>query len=86
MIEINISKEQFLVEHNRLSPAHLQTTFAGLTLFQEAMRPLLKDTEWSHKLRIPLILWLGTLPPVKAKYVRKSKKQEYKSYPETHNQ
>ena len=84
MIE-TISKEQFLIEHNRLSPLNLQTTFAGLTLFQVAKKPLLADTNWSLKLRIPLIIWLGTLPLVKEKYVRKSTKQEFKNYPETHN-
>jgi len=80
-----ISKEQFLIEHNRLSPLNLQTTFAGLTLFQITKKPLLKDSDWSLKLRIPLIIWLGTLPTVKEKYVRKSTKQEFKNYPETHN-
>ena len=84
MIE-TISKEQFLIEHNRLSPINLQTTFAGLTLFQVAKKPLLADTNWSLKLRIPLIIWLGTLPSVKEKYVRKSTKHEFKNYPETHN-
>lgn len=84
MIE-TISKEQFLIEHNRLSPLNLQTTFAGLTLFQIAKKPLLADTNWSLKLRIPLIIWLGTLPPIKGKYVMKSAKQEFKNYPETHN-
>ena len=80
-----INKEQFLVEHNRLSPLHLQTTLAGLTLFQIAKKPLLKDNNWSFKLRVPLILWLGSLPAKKQKLVRKSTKLVYKNYPETHN-
>ena len=80
-----LSKEQFLIEHNKLSPINLQTTFAGLTLFQIAKKPLLKDAGWSLKLRIPLIIWLTSLPPVKQKYVRKSTKQIFKNYPETHN-
>lgn len=80
----SISKEHFLAEHNRLSPLNLQTTFAGLTLFQLAKKPLLRDSDWSLKLRLPLILWLTSLPPEKGAYVRKSKKQEYKNYPETH--
>jgi len=82
MIDI-ISKEQFLTEHNRLSPTNLQTTFVGLTNFQLAKKPLLKDNNWSLKLRIPLILWLGSLPLEKVKAVRKSTKQEFKNYPET---
>ena len=84
MIE-TISKEQFLIEHNRLSPLNLQTTFAGLTLFQLAKKPLLADINWSLKLRIPLIIWLTSLPLVKEKHIRKSTKQEFKNYPETHN-
>jgi len=80
-----MSKEQFLIEHNKLSPVNLQTTFAGLTLFQTTKKPLLKDGNWSLKLRIPLISWMSTLPLVRAKYVRKSTKQEFKNYPETHN-
>lgn len=80
MEDIIISKEQFLTEHNRLSPENLQATFALLTRFQEEKRPLLKDNNWSHKLRIPLISWLLALPPKKEKYQRKSKIQEYKIY------
>lgn len=81
-----ISKEQFLEEHNRLSPVNLQATFALLTQFQEEKRPLLKDNCWSiDKLRIPFISWLTALPESKKKYCRKSrKKQTFKNYPETH--
>lgn len=58
-----ISKEQFLVEHNKLSPSNLQATMALLTKFQEQKKPLLKDNEWSvDKLRIPFISWLSSLP------------------------
>lgn len=82
MIDI-ISKEQFLTEHNKLSPINLQATFALLTQFQEEKKPLLKDANWSHKLRIPFIAWLLLLPPEKKKYLRKSTKQVYKDYPGT---
>ncbi len=78
-----ITKEQFLAEHNRLSPENLQTTFAGLTDFQLAKKSLLKDSNWSLKLRIPLILWLSALPISKKKLIKKSKKQEFHNYPET---
>ena len=71
-------------EHNRLSPLNMQATFALLTRFQEEKKPLLKDDHWSFKLRIPFIIWLGSLPKEKEKYVRKSKKQVYKNYPQTH--
>jgi len=84
MTDSPLSKEQFLIEHNKLSPANLQTTFAGLTMFQLAKKPLLKDNEWSFKLRIPLILWLGTLPAPEQKRAKKSAKHEFKDYPKTH--
>lgn len=76
-----IGKEQFLIEHNKLSPENLCTTFALLTRFQEEKRPLLKDADWSFKLRMPLILWLLSLPPEKKRKIRKSEKTEYKIYP-----
>jgi hypothetical protein len=82
MLDI-ITKEQFLAEHNRLSPDNLQATFALLTQFQEQRKPLLADGKWSFKLRIPFIIWLNSLPPLKMKYVRKSAKQVFRNYPET---
>lgn len=78
-----LSKEQFLIGHNKLSPAHLQATFALLTLFQQQKKPLLQDADWSYKLRAPFILWLTMLPKEKQKYTRKSTKLVYKNYPET---
>ena len=84
MIDAILSKEQFLLEHNRLSPVNLQATFALLTQFQEERKPLLKDAEWSLKLRLPFISWLLTFPelhPVKKQYEAKSKKSLYKTYP-----
>jgi len=81
-----IGKEQFLIEHNKLSPVNLQATFALLTQFQEAKKPLLKDKDWSTKLRVPLISWLIMLPhrsPVENKIKEKSKKIVYKNYPRT---
>ncbi len=78
-----ISKEQFLIDHNRLSPVNLQATFALLTKFQEEKKPLLKDANWSNKLRIPFISWLIALPQEKKKHIRESTKQVYRNYPET---
>ena len=88
MIDTIIGKEQFLIEHNRLSPENLQATFALLTRFQEERKPLLQDADWSFKLRIPFISWLLMFPilhPEKKKYRRKSTKHIFKNYPETHN-
>lgn len=79
-----IGKQKFLVEHNRLSPINLQATFELLTRFQKEKKPLLKDADWSNKLRIPFISWLIALIPLsntKIKSKGKLKKQEYKIYP-----
>jgi hypothetical protein len=80
-----ISKEQFLEEHNKLSPSHLQATLALLTKFQEEKKPLLKDSEWSiDKLRIPFISWMASLPEEEKSSKKSKAKQIYKNYPETH--
>lgn len=86
-----ISKEQFLTEHNKLSPVSLQATFALLTRFQEEKRPLLEDNAWSiDKLRIPFISWLLALPEKKKKTASRAgaskgkSNQIFKNYPETH--
>ena len=81
-----IGKEQFLREHNKLSPLNLQATFALLTKFQEEKKPLLKDGDWSNKLRMPFITWLIALTPkdsVGNILTEKPKKTIYKNYPET---
>ena len=82
---IMISKEQFLIEHNKLSPPNLQATLSLLKQFQEEKRPLLRDDCWSvDKFRIPLISWLLALPLVEKKKGKKIKgKQIFKNYPET---
>ncbi len=52
-------KQQFLLEHNRLSSLDLQTTMAMLSRFKTEKALLFKDKEWSiKKLRRPFILWL----------------------------
>lgn len=54
-----MSKEEFLEEHNKLSPPNLKTTIASLSLFKEEKASLFKNDYWSiDKLRRPLILWL----------------------------
>jgi len=81
-----ISKEQFLQEHNRLSPSNLQATLALLDRFKEEKRPLMKDDGWClDKLRIPFISWLTAMQePDKKNSGRLNKKEKYKNYPETH--
>jgi hypothetical protein len=83
---ITISKEQFLEEHNKLSPEKLRATLPLLNRFKEEKRPLLKDDSWSiDKLRIPFISWLLALPAGDNKKTRsKKEKQIFRNYPETH--
>lgn len=81
---ITTNKEQFLTEHNKLSPPSLQATTDLLNRFKEEKRPLLKNNGWSiDKLRIPFISWLISLPLIKKKTSRNQKKQTFKNYPET---
>jgi len=55
-------KQQFLVEHNRLSPPHLQATIGLLSHFRVEKLGLFKDNNWSiESLRRPFILWLTSL-------------------------
>ncbi len=54
-----LKKEQFLEEHNRLSPANLKATIPLLSRFRIEKASLFKDKNWSiDKLRRPFILWL----------------------------
>jgi len=80
-----ISKEEFLIEHNRLSPLSLQTTLILLNRFKDEKRPLLKDNGWSiDKLRIPLITWLLSLPLVEKEKTKTRKgKSVFTDYPHT---
>lgn len=81
-----ITKEQFLEEHNKLSPSSLQATLALLNRFKEEKKPLMKDDGWCiDKHRIAFITWLSALPEKdKPSEGKSGKKQEYKNYPETH--
>jgi hypothetical protein len=81
-----ISKEQFLEEHNKLSPLNLKATLTLLSRLKEEKRPLMKDDSWClDKLRIPFISWLTALSKPEEKCAKKSKKaQPFKNYPETH--
>jgi hypothetical protein len=57
-----LNKEQFLEEHNRLSPSNLQATTALLSRFRVEKASLFKDDNWPiDKLRRPFIMWLTSL-------------------------
>ena len=64
IIDLPLNKEQFLEEHNRLSPENLRATTSLLSRFRIEKASLFKDESWSiEKLRRPFILWLTSVPP-----------------------
>lgn len=79
------NKEQFLIEHNKLSPLSLQATLVLLTRFRADKTSLFKDDNWSiDKLRRPFILWLTSLPlELKDVGVKKGKDKLFHPYPVT---
>lgn len=55
-------KQQFLLDHNKLSPFNLLATMPLLSRFRIDKASLFKDNNWSiDKLRRPFILWLTSL-------------------------
>ena len=61
-------KQQFLLEHNRLSSSDLQATMGMLSRFKIEKASLFKNNEWSiDKLRRPFILWLTSFSLEKRK-------------------
>ena len=70
-------KEQFLSEHNRLSPLSLQATIALLSRFRIDKTSLFKNDDWSvDKLRRPFILWLTSLSLREKEDINKKKKTQ----------
>jgi len=58
----SLNKEQFLEEHNKLSPENLKATISLLSRFRTEKASLFKDDKWSlDKLRRPFIMWLTSL-------------------------
>jgi hypothetical protein len=61
-VDLKLKKEEFLEEHNKLSPADLKATIPLLSRFKIEKASLFKDDTWSiDKLRRPFILWLISL-------------------------
>jgi len=59
LTNLHLKKEEFLEEHNRLSPVNLRATISLLSRFRIEKASLFKDDNWSiDKLRRPFILWL----------------------------
>ena len=68
------TKEEFLSEHNRLSPLNLQATVSLLSRFKIEKASLFKDDNWPvDKLRRQFILWLTSLPPREKGNTKKKK-------------
>lgn len=80
------NKEDFLKEHNKLSPKNLQADLSLLDKFREAKSTLFKKDDWSvDKIRRPFIIWLSSLPITKKKDTKnpeeKKDKQSFNIYP-----
>jgi len=53
------TQEQFLAEHNKLSPSNLRANGDLLLRFRQEKSSLFKEDGWSlEKLRRPFIIWL----------------------------
>ncbi len=56
------TKEQFLSEHNRLSPLNLQATLEVLKRFKIEKPGLFKSDDWPiDRIRRPFIFWFTSL-------------------------
>jgi len=62
VIDKSLSKEEFLEEHNKLSPGNLKATIPLLSRFKIEKASLFKDDNWSmDKIRRPFVLWLTSV-------------------------
>ncbi len=67
-------KQQFLEEHNKLSPENLQATSALLLRFKIEKPTLFKDNNWPlEKIRRPFILWLTSLSAAEKESIENKK-------------
>ena len=67
-------KQQFLQEHNKLSPSNLQATDALLMRFKTEKPTLFKNKNWPFdKLRRPFIFWLTSLTAAEKENIEKNK-------------
>ncbi|MDP3899915.1 MAG: hypothetical protein Q8Q23_02430 [bacterium] len=69
------SKEQFIIEHNKLSPLNLKATMGILTRFKIEKPALFKSDDWPiDKIRRPFIFWLTSLSNTKKAEMSNAKK------------
>ena len=74
VISQKTTKEEFLLEHNKLSPLNLQATIALLSRFRIEKASIFKNDNWSiDKLRRPFILWLTSLTSKEKEDIKKEK-------------
>ena len=74
VISQKTTKEEFLLEHNRLSPLNLQATIVLLSRFRIEKASIFKNDNWSiDKIRRPFILWLTSLPSREKENINKEK-------------
>jgi len=67
-------KQQFLLEHNKLSPLNLQATTSLLSRFRIDKASLFRNDSWPiDKLRRPFVLWLTSLPTGKKEDIENQK-------------
>lgn len=75
LINQHLKKEEFLEEHNRLSPANLKATISLLSRFRIEKASIFKDDNWSiDKLRRPFILWFTSLTSKEKENIKKTQK------------
>ena len=73
-INANLNKEQFLMEHNRLSPVNLRATLSLLSRFKTEKESIFSDDNWLiDKIRRPFVLWLTSLTDEERAEIKKKK-------------
>ena len=73
-INLCLNKEQFLEEHNKLSPENLKATIPLLSRFRIEHTSMFKDNNWSiDRLRRPFVLWLTSLTDNEKTKIEKGK-------------
>ena len=74
LINPYLNKEQFLEEHNKLSPINLRATTSLLSRFRIEKASLFKNDNWSiDKLRRPFVLWFTSITTEEKKKKKKEK-------------
>ena len=64
----HLKKEQFLEQHNKISPESLQATASLLSRFRIEKASLFRTEDWPiDKIRRPFIMWLTSLSVEKDK-------------------